>query len=49
MEPPHGAMTGRGRLDAARQLNLKQVPVISLTGLSPAQKRAFMLWSWRNP
>ena len=36
-------LAGHGRLDAAVGLGLSEVPVITLTGLSPARKRAFML------
>ena len=36
-------IAGHGRLLAARSLNLAQVPVIVLAGLSEAQKRALRL------
>lgn len=36
-------IAGHGRLEAARQLELAEVPVIQLTGLSDAQQRALML------
>jgi ParB-like chromosome segregation protein Spo0J len=36
-------LAGHGRLDAALQLGLKEVLVVSLSGLSEARKRAFML------
>ncbi len=38
-----GIIAGHGRVLAARKLNLKEVPVIELTGLSDAQKRAYIL------
>ena len=37
-----GVIAGHGRLLAARQLGLASVPVIELTGLSEAQKRAYV-------
>jgi DNA modification methylase len=39
----NGVIAGHGRLLAARQLNLGSVPVIELSGLSEAQKRAYVL------
>lgn len=36
-------IAGHGRLLAAKQLQLKEVPFIRLTGLSPQQKRALVL------
>ncbi|MBB5220350.1 DNA modification methylase [Amaricoccus macauensis] len=38
-----GIIAGHGRLLAARQLGLRQVPVIELAHLTPAQKRALVL------
>ncbi|MCX8017775.1 MAG: site-specific DNA-methyltransferase [Rhodocyclaceae bacterium] len=38
-----GIIAGHGRLAAARKLGLKEVPVIELAHLSPAQKRAYIL------
>jgi ParB/RepB/Spo0J family partition protein len=38
-----GIIAGHGRLLAARQLQLEQVPVIVLDHLSEAQKRAYIL------
>lgn len=38
-----GIIAGHGRLLAARQLKLTQVPVIELAHLSPAQKRAYVI------
>ncbi len=38
-----GIIAGHGRLDAARELGLEQVPVIELTHLSDAQKRAYII------
>ena len=39
----NGVIAGHGRLLAALQLGLQQVPVIELAHLSPAQKRAYLL------
>ena len=39
----NGVIAGHGRLMAARQLGLEQVPVIELAHLTPAQKRAYIL------
>ena len=39
----NGVIAGHGRLLAARQLGLEQVPVIELAHLTPAQKRAYIL------
>ncbi|WP_431266972.1 site-specific DNA-methyltransferase [Dankookia sp. P2] len=39
----HGVIAGQGRLPAARQLDLKEVPAIELSYLSPAQRRAYLL------
>ena len=36
-------IAGHGRLEAARLLNLKEIPVIRVRGLSPAQKRALRI------
>ncbi|MBT2748246.1 site-specific DNA-methyltransferase [Lysobacter sp. ISL-50] len=38
-----GIIAGHGRLLAARQLGLAQVPVIELAHLTPAQKRAYVI------
>jgi DNA modification methylase len=38
-----GVIAGHGRLLAARQLGLSSVPVIELSGLTEAQKRAYVL------
>ncbi len=38
-----GIIAGHGRLDAAKYLNLEQVPVVKLTGLSDALKRAYLI------
>lgn len=38
-----GIIAGHGRLQAARKLGLTQVPTIPLTGLSEAQKRAYVI------
>jgi DNA modification methylase len=39
----NGIVAGHGRLLAARKLGLATVPVIELRGLSPAQRRAYVL------
>ena len=38
-----GGIAGHGRLKAAKKLGLKAIPTIELTGLSEAQKKAFIL------
>ena len=38
-----GIIAGHGRLLAARKLGLAEVPVIELSHLSPAQRRAYVL------
>jgi ParB-like chromosome segregation protein Spo0J len=38
-----GVVAGHGRLAAARELGLETVPVIQLTHLTPAQKRAYVI------
>lgn len=39
----NGIIAGHGRLLAARQLSMAEVPVIELAGLSEAQKRAYIV------
>jgi ParB-like chromosome segregation protein Spo0J len=39
----NGIIAGHGRLLAARKLKLDTVPVIELSGLSEAEKRAYLL------
>ncbi|WP_347321671.1 ParB/Srx family N-terminal domain-containing protein, partial [Ralstonia pseudosolanacearum] len=39
----NGVIAGHGRLAAARQLGMDEVPVIELAHLSPTQKRALIL------
>ena len=39
----NGIIAGHGRLEAARKLGLREVPVIELQGLSDAQRRAYVL------
>ena len=39
----NGIVAGHGRLAAARQLGLTEVPVIELSHLSPTQKRAYVI------
>ena len=36
-------LAGHGRLEAAKLLGLNEVPVLRRLGLSPAQKRAYMI------
>lgn len=38
-----GILAGHGRLEAARKIGLASVPVIELTHLTPAQKRAYII------
>lgn len=38
-----GVIAGHGRLEAARELGLSEVPVVVLDHLTPAQKRAYVL------
>lgn len=38
-----GILAGHGRLAAARDMGLAEVPVIVLDGLSPAQRRAYVI------
>ena len=38
-----GIIAGHGRLAAAKRLKLEKVPVIELTHLTPAQKRAYII------
>lgn len=42
-DPEGNLIAGHGRLRAARQIGLQQVPVIELAGLSAAQKKALRL------
>lgn len=42
-DPQGNLIAGHGRLRAARELGLVEVPVITLTGLSEAQKKALRL------
>src|SRR5262249_17457866 len=39
----NGIIAGHGRVLAARKLGVSEVPVIELTGMSEAQKRAYIL------
>lgn len=39
----NGIIAGHGRLQAARKLGLTEVPTIPLTGLTEAQKRAYVI------
>jgi len=38
-----GILAGHGRFEAAKRLGLGQVPCIDLSGLTPAQKRAYVI------
>lgn len=38
-----GIIAGHGRLEAANALRMEEVPTITLTGLSEAQKRAYVI------
>lgn len=38
-----GIIAGHGRLEAANALGMEEVPTITLTGLSEAQKRAYVI------
>jgi ParB-like nuclease domain len=48
-DPEGHVIAGRGRLQAARAMGLAEVPVIQLSGLSEAQKRALRLTPIRKP
>lgn len=39
----NGIVAGHGRLLAAKKLGMRQIPTIELSGLSPTQKRAYIL------
>ncbi len=39
----HGIVAGHGRLEAARDLALKEVPVVVLEHLTPKQKKAYII------
>ena len=43
IDETNGIIAGHGRLEAARVLNLSTVPCIILSGLSDAQKRAYVI------
>ena len=43
VDEQNGVIAGHGRLKAAKKLGLKVIPTIELTGLSEAQKKAFIL------
>ena len=40
IDEDHSIIAGHGRLQAAQRLSAEQVPIITLTGLTDAQKRA---------
>lgn len=39
----NGIVAGHGRVLAAKKLGMRQIPTIELSGLSPTQKRAYIL------
>lgn len=43
IDPDDGIIAGHGRVLAARKLGMAQVPVIVLAGLTPAQRRAYVI------
>jgi len=43
VDSKHGVIAGHGRLEAAKKLNLKEVPTIVLDHLTDLQKRAYIL------
>lgn len=43
VDPDGGIIAGHGRVMAARKLGMDEVPTITLSGLSEAQKRAYVL------
>lgn len=43
IDAENGILAGHGRVEAARQIGLAQVPCIRLTHLSEAQKRAYVI------
>ncbi|MEE0457998.1 MAG: ParB/Srx family N-terminal domain-containing protein, partial [Anaerovibrio sp.] len=45
----HGILAGHGRIMAAKQLGIKQVPCISAAYLTEAQKKAYILADNRLP
>lgn len=43
IDEDHSIIAGHGRLQAAQRLSAEQVPTITLTGLTDAQKRAYVI------
>lgn len=43
IDEDQGIIAGHGRLEAAKRMGLKEVPVLVLTGLTEAQKRAYII------
>lgn len=43
LDGENGILAGHGRLMAAQSIGLKEVPTVDLVGLTPAQKRAYIL------
>src|SRR5262249_25162007 len=42
-------LAGHGRLEAAKRLGMSEVPTVTITGLSPAEKRAILIADNRLP
>lgn len=43
VDAEHGIIAGHGRVEAAKLLKLKQIPVLCIAHLSPAEVRAYMM------
>jgi ParB family transcriptional regulator, chromosome partitioning protein len=43
IDKDNGIIAGHGRLEAAKKLNLKEVPTISLEHLTDSQRKAYIL------
>jgi ParB-like chromosome segregation protein Spo0J len=43
IDPKGGIIAGHGRVLAARQLEMEQIPTICLSGLSETQRRAYII------
>ena len=43
IDEDQGIIAGHGRLEAAKRIGMKEVPVLVLTGLTEAQKRAYII------
>jgi ParB-like chromosome segregation protein Spo0J len=42
-------LAGHGRLEAAKRLSMREVPTVTITGLSPGEKRAILIADNRLP